>query len=361
MIKISLCMIVKNEEKTLDKCLKSAERISDEIIIVDTGSTDKTKEIAKKYTQKIYDFKWVDDFAKARNYSFSKASKEYIMWLDADDVILEEDIIKIVKLKKQITEDVDMVMMKYNTSFDENNNPTFSYNRERIFKKEKGYIWEGRIHEVVVPSGNIIYSDAAICHKKVSVGNPKRNLNIFNKMIAENHTFSAREQYYYARELYYNKEYVKSIEEFRSFLDSNKGWKENNIEACLNMANCYKALESKEKYLMVLLESFKYDTPRAEVCVEIGKHFFDLEEYQKAIFWYKIAVECKLNDISGGFIAIDSYKYIPYIQLCVCYYRLGDIKKSIYYNKKAGEEKPNGKEYLFNKNYFEKVDNEVTL
>ena len=80
-------MIVKNEEKVLKRCLNCVKDIVDEIIIVDTGSTDKTKEIARKYTDKVLDFKWVNDFSKARNYSFSKATKDYILWLDADDVI----------------------------------------------------------------------------------------------------------------------------------------------------------------------------------------------------------------------------------------------------------------------------------
>ena len=76
MITISLCMIVKNEEKVLARCLDSIADLMDEIIIVDTGSSDNTKEIAKKYTDKIYDFAWIDDFSAARNYSFSKATKE---------------------------------------------------------------------------------------------------------------------------------------------------------------------------------------------------------------------------------------------------------------------------------------------
>lgn len=84
-------MIVRNEEEVIERCLKSICDLVDEIIIVDTGSTDKTKQIVSKYTDKIYDFEWVNDFAKARNYSFSKATKDYILWLDADDVILEED------------------------------------------------------------------------------------------------------------------------------------------------------------------------------------------------------------------------------------------------------------------------------
>ena len=96
---ISLCMIVRDEESVLDRCLSCVKDIADEIIIVDTGSTDKTKEIAALYTDKIYDFKWIDDFSAARNFSFSKASMDYIMWLDADDVIDSENKKKLLNLK----------------------------------------------------------------------------------------------------------------------------------------------------------------------------------------------------------------------------------------------------------------------
>ena len=69
-------MIIKNEEQTIARCLDSVKDLVDEIIIVDTGSTDKSKEIVSKYTDKIYDFEWVEDFAKARNFSFSKKKIE---------------------------------------------------------------------------------------------------------------------------------------------------------------------------------------------------------------------------------------------------------------------------------------------
>ena len=74
MITISLCMIVKNEEQVLSSCLDSLAGLMDEIIIVDTGSCDRTREIATRYTDKIYDYIWKDDFADARNFAFSKAS-----------------------------------------------------------------------------------------------------------------------------------------------------------------------------------------------------------------------------------------------------------------------------------------------
>lgn len=86
MIEISLCMIVKNEEKILARCLDSVADLVDEIVIVDTGSTDATKKIAANYTDKIYDFTWVDDFSAARNFAFSKAEKDYIYTADADEM-----------------------------------------------------------------------------------------------------------------------------------------------------------------------------------------------------------------------------------------------------------------------------------
>ena len=87
MISISLCMIVKNEEQVLSRCLDSIADLMDEIIIVDTGSTDRTKEIAARYTDRIYDFTWTGNFSDARNFSFSKATKDYIYCADADEVL----------------------------------------------------------------------------------------------------------------------------------------------------------------------------------------------------------------------------------------------------------------------------------
>ena len=91
MAEISLCMIVRDEEDVLRRCLESAVPLVDEIIIADTGSKDKTCEIAREFTDQVYHFDWCDDFAAARNFAFSKASKPFCMWLDADDVILPED------------------------------------------------------------------------------------------------------------------------------------------------------------------------------------------------------------------------------------------------------------------------------
>ena len=269
MITISLCMIVKNEEAVLSRCLESVKDIVDEIIIVDTGSTDKTKEIAYHYTEKVYDFKWADDFSLARNYSFSKATKDYQMWLDADDIITEENKEKILKLKEDLDPNVDIVTFKYNTHFDKYNNPILTSTRGRLFKREKNYLWNDPIHEYIVLKGNIYYAnDIFVSHKKEATYTD-RNLKIYQKQIQNGKKLSPRSLYYFARELKDHQRYEEAIYYFEQFLDGKLGWMEDNIAACYNLALCYKALGNHEKAFQSLIRSFDYDAPRAEVTCEL--------------------------------------------------------------------------------------------
>ena len=356
MISLSLCMIVKNEHDTLARCLDCAKQIADEIIIVDTGSTDDTKKIASKYTDKIYNFKWVHDFSKARNFSFSKANKDYIMWLDADDVILDEDIEKIKMLKKILTPDIDMVMFKYNLNLDENGIPALSFYRERIVKRSKGYRWVSPIHEVIPRKGKVLYEDIAITHKKLHPSDPKRNISIFENMKKQGLKFDARQTFYYARELMYAKRFEESIEEYNKFLNLFDAWLENKISACLDLYGIYLNLGNDSKAVSYLFKSFEYDVPRAEVCCNIGQYFISKKQYSIAIFWLEQALSKKYDISSGGFFSKDYYDFIPYIELCVCHYNLGNIKLAMEYNEKAGSIKPNNISYLNNKSFFEKME-----
>ena len=112
-MKFSLCMIVKNEEAVLNRCLESMASAMDEIIIVDTGSTDATKKIATAYTDQIYDFAWTGNFAEARNYAASKATGDYIYTADADEYLEPEELQKLLQLKKVLLPEVEIVQMLY--------------------------------------------------------------------------------------------------------------------------------------------------------------------------------------------------------------------------------------------------------
>ncbi len=350
---VSLCMIVKNEEEVISRCLESVADLVEEIIIVDTGSTDRTKELAAAFTDRIYDFPWIDDFAAARNYAFDQATMDYCMWLDADDILLPEDRRAFRKAKDTLTEDVNAVMMKYNTGFDAGGNVTFSYYRERLIKNRAGMRWVGAIHEVVSTVGKIIYNDdCAVTHRKLRAGDPDRNLRIFEGLLARGEKLDPRQQFYYGRELYYHKRYADAVQVFEAFLDSKAGWVENVIDACAQCAYCYYGLGREEEALRSLLRSFLYDVPRAELCCDVARHFFDRKQYDRAVYWYTRALECKPNEKRGGFISTDCYGYIPCIQLCVCYDALGQREKAIIYNGLAGRFKPDSAAVAANRRYF---------
>lgn len=101
MEKLSVCLIVKNEERVLGRCLAYVTQFADELIVVDTGSTDNSVEIAKQFTPYVFLHPRQYSFAEARNYSYSKATGDYIMWIDADDVVSDENIARINALKQR--------------------------------------------------------------------------------------------------------------------------------------------------------------------------------------------------------------------------------------------------------------------
>lgn len=108
-IPISVCIIAKNEEKYIEECLRSISGYGFEIVVTDTGSTDRTKEIASRYTDKIYDFEWINDFSAARNFCASKASNNWILSLDCDEVVNSIDIEELKKRMKKCPKCVGMM------------------------------------------------------------------------------------------------------------------------------------------------------------------------------------------------------------------------------------------------------------
>jgi tetratricopeptide (TPR) repeat protein len=138
-------------------------------------------------------------------------------------------------------------------------------------------------------------------------------------------------------------------------LNAGLGWQENMISACLDLSDCYTAIGKKQESLAALFRSFRYDKPRAEVCCQIGRCFFDEGNYHIASFWYELAAFGNLPRPTGGFIQPDCYNYIPYMQLCVCYHRMGNVERAMELNTMAGIIKPGDASYMYNKAFFESL------
>ena len=148
---ISLCMIVKNEEKCIERCLDCLKDLVDEMIVVDTGSTDRTKELAKAKGAKVYDFEWTGDFSEARNYSFSLASCDYIYTADADEELDEENRQRFLALKEDVGRlNVDIVQMYYCNQLE--HRTVYNYDRElrpKLFRRIRHFVWVDPVHEQV--------------------------------------------------------------------------------------------------------------------------------------------------------------------------------------------------------------------
>jgi len=141
-------MIVKNEEKLLRQSLSAVHRWVDEIIIVDTGSTDRTKVIAGTYTSKVYDFPWCDDFSAARNLSLEKASCDWVLVLDADEIISNfpvETIQNVIKAESSVVGRIKLI----NIVSDVTGEKRISERISRLFNRKR-FHYEGVIHEQLV-------------------------------------------------------------------------------------------------------------------------------------------------------------------------------------------------------------------
>jgi glycosyltransferase involved in cell wall biosynthesis len=147
---LSLALIAKNEEEVIGRVLMCAQLVCDELIVVDTGSTDRTVERAEAAGARVHRFEWCDDFAAARNFAFSKCSGDWILWLDADDLITAEDAQRFRQLKAALDDQaVDVVFCAYQLAFGAAGECTTWNLRERLIRRGAGLVWDYPIHSAL--------------------------------------------------------------------------------------------------------------------------------------------------------------------------------------------------------------------
>lgn len=334
MITISLCMIVKNEEKLLARCLDSVADLMDEIIIVDTGSTDATKEIAARYTDRIYDFVWTGNFADARNFAFSMAGMEYIYSADADEVLDETNREAFLRLKGTLLPEIDIVQMYYANQLDFGT--IYNYDKElrpKLFKRLRTFTWVEPIHEQVALEPVIYDSEIAILHKPES-NHKDRDLSSFAKMTESGYRLSKRLHNIYARELFISGEdgdFLQASSFFEaSCMDIERSLDETKEAACVaaRAARLRKDTAGFFKYALKVVAS----DGCAEICCELGEFFLEQQDLDEAAIWfYNAAYETE------SILNIHSSGDVPLYRLAECYRLLGDQEQAEQYRKLAKE------------------------
>lgn len=284
---ISVCMIVKNEEKNLADCLNCLQDIADEIIIVDTGSTDSTKTIASKYTDKVYDFEWIDDFAAARNVAFSKATQDYIYSADADERLDEENRRKFLVLKEAMLPEIEIVQMYYCNQLE--NNTIYSFDKEyrpKLYKRVRQFVWQERIHEAVALEPVVFDSDIEIIHKP-SAGHGSRDLSVFASMVKNGENVSKRLREIYAKELYITGK-IEDFEAAESFLIkwTEETADEDELKQASSVLARYYRLKGDDAAFMKYALKVTALNGSSEMCCEIGEYYYARKDYDEAAMWF---------------------------------------------------------------------------
>jgi tetratricopeptide (TPR) repeat protein len=183
--KLSLCLIVKNEEENLPACLASAADLVDEVVVVDTGSTDRTREVAARHGARVSTFPWVDSFAAARNESLRQATGQWIFWLDADDRIDEANRRRLRDLIANLGDKNAAYIMRCECSVPGQSGATV-LDHIRLFRNHPDARWKYRIHEQILPAleelqYSIRRADVAIRHlgyQEAALQGPKAQRNL---------------------------------------------------------------------------------------------------------------------------------------------------------------------------------------
>lgn len=290
-VTFSLCMIVKNEERVLARCLDSLAPLMDEIIIVDTGSTDKTKSIAAKYTDKIYDFTWVDDFAAARNFSCSKATCDYIYVADADEYVSPENVEHLHKLKQCILPEIDIVQMHYITKVEFNTVENFSDElRPKLFKRLREFLWVDPIHETVSLTPIVFDSDICIEHLPESL-HSERDFDIFCKSYKRDGNLSDRIGKMWATELLKCgdiSDFSNSVEYFEGIYYNKLDSPIYNETTCV-LARFYRISNDTPRFFSIVLKYIVANNVSdtcSEICYELGEYYRALDLIDDAAMWY---------------------------------------------------------------------------
>lgn len=252
MVYLSLCMIVKNEEKVLKRCLDSVKDIVDEIVIADTGSTDNTIKIASEYTEHVYNFEWTDSFSDARNFAQSKARGKWILVLDADEYVDRGNLEAVKEEIKQYESNMDALGVTiYN--FTGTGDQMVQHKCLRIYKNNKSIMYERAIHEALVrKNGNLrtamcslnIYHTGYLIKETKAKDKSARNTRLIEKQTQKSGS-SSYDYFNLGNEYFSAKDMQKALEAYQKAyaLDKNSNWASFavvQIIICLIELNRYK-------------------------------------------------------------------------------------------------------------------------
>lgn len=344
MDKLSVCIIVKNEERVLGRCLSCAVQFADELIVIDTGSTDRSVEIARDYTENVYIHPWQGSFAEARNFSYSKSTGDYIMWMDADDVVSDDNISRINELKHDVN-DADVVFTIYK-SYSATGLTDYIL-RDRIMRRSAFNGWLFDIHEAIPidSTWNILYrTDIEIIHKKEYINEPDRNMGIFIAMEEAGREFSLFEKSNFVKELCKHEQIDRALEEFDKIFRNELNPEMYAYAFDFIMTELVRTERWKE-CLDRICEAEERIASTARLLFFKGLCKEKLGDIESAEVLYRNAVTMEEDFHSLSIRYTGFNDYYPYLRLSELSFNRGDRDEAFRLLKCAGDAYPNAEEW----------------
>lgn len=349
--RISQCMIVKNEERNIEKALSWGKGIVSEQIVVDTGSTDRTVEIAEQMGAKIYHFEWINDFAAAKNFAISKAKYEWVALLDADEYFSEEDAKKLLYYVRQLQDKPYDAILASWVHLDDEGNVTAVGTQSRVFRNAPGLRYKGRIHEHLASLNGTDFrfvdavNELSIFHtgygeighqEKVKSG---RNLKIIQAELEENPD-DYRMLGYLGDEYYSADNREKAEETFRKAISLMPDTEEfiDPIRTAMTFGKLLEILyanyDTSEQNIMEIYERAVRRLPQeGDFDYFVGKYFFMHENYPLAEKHLKRALgqlEKYGTSLKSMFLSGDIWKV--YETLATCCFNNRNLGECINYS-----------------------------
>ncbi len=312
-MKLSVTLIARNEEEHLARLLPQL-RFADEVVVVDTGSSDGTCREARRHSAKVLSYEWRDDFAAARNFALQNASGDFVMWLDADDVLPEKTQKKLMGLKNSLAQ-ADFYYMRYRMDADF----PFWFWRERIVRRCSKCRFAGFIHEAIAPFGKAVYLDCEVLHRP-SGSHAERNLRIYRNAIARGKRLGLRDKYYFARTLLDNSLSREAAPLLKYVARSSHASPPYCYDCLKLLARLALADNLPKEALRYLSRAVRLLPPDGETCCLFGQVYFDAQLWRQAAEWYGFA---KNSSSESGFVNSYYTDFLPNVQLSVCCWNMG--------------------------------------
>lgn len=285
---VTFALIVRDEEHNLPRCLESIQGAVDEIVVVDTGSHDATRDVARRHTDQVYEFTWVDDFSAARQFAFDQASGDWVGWVDADDVVRGGEHIR--RLVAEAPDDLGAIYWPYQVAWDAYGHPTCQYWRERLVRNDGSYRWQGRVHEVLTTrlAWGTLHSDEVVVEHHPPDGgldHNRRNLEILEAEYAANpDNPSARLLFYLAREYADCGQRGRALETYAEHL-ARCNWEDERYQALLHVAAIHLEMDESEQAIDTLLQALKVCPHWPDAYFALARVYYYRRDWHKVIHW----------------------------------------------------------------------------